>query len=130
MRAVSRGLIAAAMAVTLCAASLPVASAAGRVLDRYCGESGDFCTYVIRKANGTIAFQIRAFADYFGRSRACVTGDTRVCRGRSPRRVGGLFRWNIVWQGNYPDEGPGRYAVRWFSSQRTRIGPALHFRWR
>ena len=126
-RTISSGLLATLLTLTLSAFSMPAASAAGEVLDRYCGESGDFCTYVIEKETGTIVFQIVGFANYFGRSQACVTKDTRVCHARSPRRVHGVFRWSIAWQGHYPDEGPGRYAVRWYSSGDARIGPALHF---
>ena len=127
MRGIWRGLLAAIVALTLCAGTITTASAGGTVLDSYCGESGDFCTYVVEKDDGAIVFQIQAFANYFGRSEACVTKDTRVCRSRSPHRDHGLFEWTIRWQANYPDEGPGRYAVRWRSGNGGRIGPALHF---
>jgi hypothetical protein len=104
------------------------AIAGSRTLDDYCSPSGDYCTLVIEKASGTILFKIRAFADYFGRSEACVMKDTEACRSRSPREGSVLFTWSIRWQGNYPDEGAGRYRVRWFDENGSRIGPALHFR--
>ena len=128
MRAVRRNLALAVVVLFLSVSSIATASAGGRVLDDYCSESGDFCTYVIRKDGGAILFQIRAFADYFGRSDACVTKETRACRSRSPRVSHGLFVWKIRWQGNYPNQGPGRYAVRWIDEGGSRIGPALHFR--
>ena len=127
MRRIRLGLLTAIVTLALSLASVSSASAAGTVLDSYCGESGDFCTYVIEKDDGAIVFQIRAFADYFGRSQACVTKDTRTCRGRSPHRDHGPFEWTIRWQANYPNEGSGRYAVRWVSEQGTRIGPVLYF---
>lgn len=117
----------AMVALTLFAASITTASAGSRVLDDYCSPSGDYCTFVIEKDSGAILFQIRAFADYFGRSEACVKKDTRVCHSRRPHRDNGLFVWRIRWQGNYPNQGAGRYAVRWIDEGGTRIGPALHF---
>lgn len=127
MRRITLGVLTALMMLALSLASIPAASAGGTELDGYCGESGDFCTSVVEKDDGAIVFQIRAFANYFGRAQACVTKDTRVCRGRSPHRDHGLFEWTIRWQANFPDEGPGRYAVRWLYQGDRRIGPALHF---
>ena len=128
MRMISRGgLVSAMVALGLMTASMATASAAD-TLDSFCSESGDFCTYVIEKDSGAIQFQIRAFANYFGRSQACVTKETQVCRNRAPHRSHGLFVWRIRWQDNFPDEGPGRYTLRWRSDQGARIGPALYFR--
>lgn len=112
MRAVSRILVPAMLASLVVALPMTPASAGGKALDSYCSESGDYCTYVVQKDSGAISFEIRAFANYFGRATACVTKDTRVCHGRSPHRDEGLFVWRIRWQDNYPDEGSGRYAVR------------------
>ncbi len=107
---------------------IPATPASAEVIDRSCSESGDFCTGVTESREGVIRFEIVAFADYFGRSEACVTKRTTVCHRRSPREHDGLFVWRIRWQGNYPREGAGRYAVRWFDEGGGRIGPALHFR--
>lgn len=103
------------------------APAAAEVLDNYCSPSGDYCTRIVEKASGTIVFKIDAFANYFGPAEACVTKDTKVCRTRRPQERGGLFRWTITWQGHYPDEGPGRYTLKW-RDEGQRIGRALHFR--
>ena len=122
-----RSVVLAMAALILSAATVTTASAASEVLDDYCSPSGDYCTYVMKKDSGAILFQIRAFANYFGRSQACVTKDTRVCHSRSPHRHHQLYEWNILWQGNYPNQGTGRYTVRWTDKSGNRIGHALHF---
>ncbi len=60
--------------------------------------------------------------------RICVTKRSRVChsRGLRPGR-NGVYRATAQWQGNWPDQGAGRYAVRWYQGS-TKIGPTLHFR--
>ena len=113
--------------LALVTATVTTASAASRVLDSYCSPSGDYCTYVTKKDSGKILFQIRAFANYFGRSQACVTKDSRVCQGRSPHRQHDLYVWSISWQGNYPNQGTGRYRVRWIDSRGNQVGHALSF---
>jgi hypothetical protein len=130
MRGIARIALMGTLGVLMLAGALVApASAGGPVaLDEYCSPSGDYCTSVIEKPSGAIWFKIRAFADYFGRSEACVTKESRACGRRSPRERGGLFVWSIKWQGNYPDEGPGRYTLRWFDENGNRIGLALHFR--
>jgi hypothetical protein len=116
------------LAVVLSAVMLPAASATTKVVDGYCSPSGDYCTSIVKKADGTIVFKIRAFADYFGRATACVTKETRACRSTSPGTdAHDLFVWSIRWQGHYPKEDPGRYKVRWLSGGEP-IGPALYFR--
>ena len=117
-------LLAAVVSLT----ALPAASAASKVVDSYCSPTGDYCTQIIKKADGSIVFSIRAFANYFGQAEACVKKDTRVCRSTSPRKDNGLYFWNIRRQGNYPNEGPGEYKVRWRDSGGNAIGPALFFR--
>ena len=128
MRTIRRSAVAATLALIVSTATMTTASPATRVLDGYCSPSGDYCTAVLRKDDGTIVFTIRAFANYFGRAEACVTKETRICRSRSPREHDGLFDWTIRWQGNYPREGTGRYTVRWLDESGGRLGPALHFR--
>ena len=104
------------------------ASAAPHVIDSHCSRTGDYCTLILKKADGSIVFSIRAFADYFGRAEACVKKQTRVCHSTSPRKGPHLYFWNIRWQGNYPKQGPGRYKVRWRDvSSGAAIGPALYF---
>lgn len=117
-------LLATAVSLTV----LPAASAASSVVDSYCSPTGDYCTQIVKKADGSIVFGIRAFANYFGQAKACVKKETRVCRSTSPRKDNGLYFWNIRRQGNYPNEGPGEYKVRWRDSGGNAIGPALYFR--
>ena len=129
MRGIARIALVAVLGMVVSVGAMAAPAIAGsRTLDDYCSPSGDYCTLVIEKASGTILFKIRAFADYFGTSEACVTKDTEVCHSRSPREGSVLFTWSIRWQANYPDEGAGRYKVRWFDESGSRIGPALHFR--
>ena len=127
MRRISGSLVFVLVALSLSAVTITPASAGSTAVDSFCSESGDYCTFVIEKDDGTILFKIRGFADYFGRAKACVSKDTRVCHKRLPHRDGIIFEWSILWQGNYPDEGPGRYSVRWFSKDGYSIGPRLHF---
>jgi hypothetical protein len=123
-----RSLLVTVLALTLSSAGMVTAGAATRVLDSYCSPSGDYCTLVVKK-DGTIVLKIRAFADYFGTVKTCVTKETRVCRNRSAREgAHGIHTWSIRWQGNYPREGSGRYTVRWLDESGERIGPKLHFR--
>ena len=127
MRTISRILVAAMVSTIVAVVPGTPASAGGRALDSYCSESGDYCTYVVQKDSGAISFEIRAFANYFGRATACITKDTRVCHSRAPHRDKSLYVWRIRWQDNYPDEGSGRYTVRWSGTRVKKIGPALHF---
>jgi hypothetical protein len=117
-------LLAAAVSLT----TLPAASAASSVVDSYCSPTGDYCTMIVKKADGSIVFSIRGFANYFGHATACVKKETRVCHSTAPRKDGGLYFWNIRRQGNYPNEGPGEYKLRWRDSGGNAIGPALYSR--
>jgi hypothetical protein len=102
--------------------------AVAEVIDNYCSPSGDYCTRIVEKASGTFVFKIVAFADYFGEVDACVTKDTEACETVRPREGNNdLFTWKIAWQARFPDEGTGRYTLRWFD-EGQRIGPPLHFR--
>lgn len=132
MRKVGKAIAPMVLALVVSAVSLTPAIADSEVLDRYCSETGDYCTYVLEKDSGSIVIGILAWADYFGRARACVSKDTRVCHGRTARYLDDIemYEWRIVWQAHYPDEGPGQYAVRWTyrpGGERARIGPVLHF---
>jgi hypothetical protein len=118
-----------ALVVGVSAVAPPAASAKARVVDGYCSPSGDYCTSILKKADGTIVFTIRAFANYFGKAMACVKKQTRVCHTTSPEKGDVLYEWRIRWQGRYPKEGAGRYKVRWRdASSGAAIGPALYFR--
>jgi hypothetical protein len=123
----TKTLLSVVVAAVVSLTAVPAASAASTVVDSYCSPSGDYCTLIVKKADGSIVFSIRAFANYFGRATACVKKETRVCHSTSPRKGAHLFFWNIRWQGNYPKEGPGEYKVRWRYSGGSPIGPALYF---
>jgi len=124
-----KAMLSAALVAALSLVAVPATGATGsHVVDSYCSPSGDYCTQVVKKADGTIVFGIRAFADYFGKATACVTKVTRVCHSTTARKdTHGLYLWNIRWQGNYPKEGPGQYKVRWSYAGGSPIGEALYF---
>ena len=124
----TKTLLSVTLAAVVALTAIPAASAASSVVDSYCSPTGDYCTQIVKKADGSIVFSIRAFANYFGHAKACVKKETRVCRSTSPRKDNGLYFWNIRRQGNYPNEGPGEYKVRWRDSSGNAIGPALYFR--
>jgi hypothetical protein len=121
-------LLSVVVATVVSLTAIPAASAASRVVDSYCSPSGDYCTLIVKKADGSIVFSIRAFANYFGRATACVKKETRACHSTTPRKDGGLYFWNIRREGNYPKEGPGEYKMRWSYAGGSPIGPALCFR--
>lgn len=126
MRAIRKVIVLASLVLLVLVPVAPSASAA-TVVDSYCSPSGDYCTSVIKKQNGTIAFRIRAFANYWGAATACVRKQTRVCHTRQPVQDShGIFIWRISWQDNYPDQGPGKYTVAW-RADGGRIGHLLHF---
>jgi hypothetical protein len=52
----------------------------------------------------------------------------RVCKSFPllPTRTG-MFEAKVRWHRNYPNAGPGRYRVAFFTGQ-TRLGPVLDFR--
>ena len=124
----TKALLSVLLAAGISLTALPAASAASTVVDSYCSPSGDYCTLILKKADGAIVFSIRAFANYFGKATACVKKDTRACHSTAPRTDHGLYYWNIRRSGNYPNEGTGEYKVRWRDSGGNPIGPALYFR--
>ncbi len=124
----SKTLLSLFLIAVVSSTAIPAASAASKVVDSYCSPSGDYCTLILKKADGAIVFSIRAFANYFGKAQACVKKETRACHSTAPRQDHGLYFWNIRHAGNYPNEGPGEYKVRWRDSGENAIGPALYFR--
>ena len=124
----ARVVLSVVLAAVVSLTVVPAAGASSHLVDGYCSPSGDYCTQIVKKADGTIVFSIRAFANYFGKATACVKKETRVCHSTSPRKGNHLYFWNIRWQGNYPKEGPVEYTVHWRYSVGNPIGPALYFR--
>lgn len=118
------------MAATIALATL-VASASAAFADttiaNYCTATGDYCQGIYRTPSGRIYFDFKTFA-LRGSMRICVTKSSRVCHSRRLRSIGhNVYRATAQWQGNWPNQGTGRYAVRWYQGS-TRIGATLHFR--
>jgi hypothetical protein len=77
-------------------------------------------------AGGAYYFDFDTFS-FRGSLQVCVVKRTEVCRVRPLIGVGrGLYRARIYWAINYPNQGPGRYAVSWYAQGR-RIGRTLYF---
>lgn len=86
-----------------------------RSVDTYCSTTGDFCSGVFRRSNGTVLFLIDGFANYFGTVTVCVTRETTVCRTMEPRAPepgSSLYGWKMRWQRAFPFEGFGLYRVK------------------
>jgi endonuclease YncB( thermonuclease family) len=107
--------------------SVRAAAARGKTIDSYCSPTGDFCV-AIRKVEGEFRFRLARFGRW-GKQKVCVKQETRTCRTYRQHRLGhGLYEWRANWRA-FPDEGGGRYSVRWFDKQgEYAVGPALHFR--
>ena len=101
----SKIFLAAMLAVVVCTTIAPAAHAASTVVDSYCSPSGDYCTLILKKADGSIVFSIRAFANYFGQATACVKKETRACHSTAPRKHNGL-EYPALRQ--LPERGTGR----------------------
>jgi hypothetical protein len=109
------------------AAALVVASSAS-ALSGYCSPTGDYCTSAARQG-GAVFLQLRTFS-FRGKVRICVTNPAsrRVCHSFALRpKRGGVYEAKVRWYRHYPNAGPGRYRVAFFTG-RTRLGPVLDFR--
>lgn len=85
------------------------------LIDGGCDE--DTGAGIFRTADGSFVFQASGFADYYGTITVCVTKATKACRKMEPRELAdSMWEWSIGWNLNFPDEGPGRYAVVMTSS--------------
>jgi len=104
------------------------AAAAGKMVDSYCSPTGDYCTAIHKKADGTRIFEVRSFPKLFGEVNVCVTKRTRVCHSARLNKGPHIWFFHIRWQGNYPKEGFGRYKVRWVLPSGDALGKALYFR--
>jgi hypothetical protein len=124
-----RWFLAVALTVGVLAASAPSALAAPKVVDSYCSPSGDYCAFILKKADGTVVFSFRIFPKLVDRLDVCVTKRTRTCHEANLRTSPRIWVFHIRWQPRYPKEGPGRYKVRWVDPATSDpIGPALYFR--
>jgi hypothetical protein len=113
--------VAVTVALGLTAAPAPAVTR----LASYCSPTGDYCQGVFRSTSGSVFFQLRTFS-FRGTVQTCVARRTRVCRGRVLRRIGSIHQATISWRGNYPPQGPGRYAVSWYAGG-AKIGRTLYF---
>jgi hypothetical protein len=111
------------------AAALALAGSAA-ALSGYCSRTGDYCTSSARQG-GAVFLQLRTFS-FRGQVRICVTSPAlrRVCRSFPLRaKRDGVYEAKVRWHRHYPNAGPGRYRVAFFTG-RTRLGPLLDFRLR
>ncbi len=115
------------LAVALSLAATSAAEARAKVIDSYCSPTGDYCV-AIRKADGQFHFRLARFGRW-GKQTVCVKLETRVCRTYRRNKLGSdLYEWRANWRA-FPDQGGGRYSVRWFDKAGGYpVGPALHFR--
>ena len=68
-----RWFLAVALSVGVLVASTPPALATTKVLDSYCSPTGDYCSFITKKADGTIVFSFRIFPKLIDRLEVCVT---------------------------------------------------------
>ena len=109
-----------AIIVMLCAALVvglfPGGALASHRPNNFCSQTGDFCQSTTRNRNRVRVLQFRSFA-HRGKVNVCVKAPTttRTC-------VMDLFRdgnddsvfvTRLRWKSNFPNEGPGAYAVEW-----------------
>lgn len=118
-----RALLAAALALVVGGLTAAPASAAST----YCSSTGDVC-YSARRVDGVVRLRLDTFS-FTGPVRVCVTPPrgARACRSfRLFRRAGGLRGMNARWSAHFPNQGAGRYRVR-FLVGGTAIGPSVSF---
>jgi hypothetical protein len=116
-----------ALAAVVLVALVLTAAASGRVRDKYCSPTGDYCTSAQPKA-GAVRLTLSTFS-FSGRYRLCVkpTVGARTCKAFPLlRRRPGLWRSDVLWYRNFPNRGTGFYRVTWFY-RGARLGPPLTF---
>ena len=94
----------------------------------YCSPSGDYC-YAVKKREDVWPITFGTFS-FRGRVKTCVTGpaEIEVCRRFRLRldRERSIYRFAVRWSRHFPNEGAGRYRVRFFW-QGSRLGPGVSF---
>jgi hypothetical protein len=93
----------------------------------YCSPTGDFCQAAVKK-QGVWRIRMLTFS-FRGRIRVCVTSpdSSRSCRRFLLRSEGqALFGFDVRWSRHFPNDGPGRYSVR-FSQSGYKLGRDVHF---
>lgn len=107
-----RNVLRLALAALIVLPTLVVAPAASaRQLDWQCGA--DACAGISSRKDGSIFFRAVGYWNYFGTITVCVEKETEVCTDMPPKysKLNDMWYWRLAWQGNFPNEGPGRYAV-------------------
>ena len=97
----------------------------------YCSPSGDFCYGLRGDRDPKIVLNMAA--RYFPKARICVTppdGAERTCKTYKVRDLGNVFGVRVRWSAKFPNHGPGRYKVKFYSagSSSDGLGPSVAFR--
>jgi hypothetical protein len=117
----------ALLAVTLAAVVSGLVAAPASAASTYCSTSGDLC-YAARRERGVVRLRFDTFS-FTGRVRVCVTPPrgARACRSfRLVRHGMGVRGMNARWSAHFPNQGAGRYRVRFFAGG-SALGPSVSF---
>jgi hypothetical protein len=97
----------------------------------YCSPSGDFCYGLNGDRDPKIMLNMAA--RYFPKARICITppdGAERTCKTYKVRDLGNVFGVRVRWSAKFPNHGPGKYKVKFYSAGSTSdgLGPSVSFR--
>lgn len=97
----------------------------------YCSPSGDFCYGLNGDRDPKIVLNMAA--RYFPKARICVTppdGAERTCKTYKVKDQGNVFGVRVRWSAKFPNHGPGKYKVKFYSAGSTSegLGPSVSFR--
>jgi hypothetical protein len=94
----------------------------------YCSPSGDLCYGIVRRGDAVV-LRIDTIERYFARYTLCVRSPRgrRVCGSFPIFRNDRVWTSAVRWRRQFPNDGPGRYAVTWRLGGGA-LGPALSFR--
>jgi hypothetical protein len=104
----------------------PASAGPTSVVASHCSRSGDVCYGIFKPTSGLYRFKLTLAAKYFSRYRICVRPPGRVksCKRFAVRKTGANWGGSVIWQRNFPVNGPGIYRVTWLQSGH-RLGPTL-----
>ena len=97
----------------------------------YCSPSGDFCYGLSDERDPKISLNMAA--RYFPKARICITppdGAERTCKTYKVKDLGPIFGVRVRWSAKFPNHGPGKYRVKFYSAGSTSegLGPSVSFR--
>jgi hypothetical protein len=97
----------------------------------YCSPSGDFCYGHSGERDPKISLNMAA--RYFPKARICITppdGAERTCKTYKVRDLGNVFGVRVRWSAKFPNHGPGKYKIKFYSAGSTSegLGPSVSFR--